>query len=110
MKKLVLLIAIVAGFQISLMAKIKPVNLTCEFTENPSVVDVLKPRLGWINIADEGERGQIQTAWQIRVASSREILDKPDLWDSGKKKGNESDRISYGGKSLKSRQDCWWQV
>ncbi len=91
-------------------AKIRPVRLTCEYLENPSVVDVSQPRLSWINMADEGERGQLQTAWQVRVAGSREKLDRPDLWDSGKKLSGESIRIRYGGTPLESRQECWWQV
>ena len=65
-------------------AKISPTKLTCEYLHNPAVVDVLQPRLAWINIVGENERGQIQTAYQIRVATSKEKLEKPDLWDSGK--------------------------
>ncbi|HDS06859.1 MAG TPA: hypothetical protein ENO05_04460, partial [Bacteroides sp.] len=91
-------------------AKIRPVELTCEYLENPSVVDVPQPRLSWINVADEGERGQEQTAWQVRVAGSRERLDRPDLWDSGKRLSGESVRIRYEGVPLGSRQECWWQV
>ncbi|NLI24422.1 MAG: hypothetical protein GX419_06945, partial [Bacteroidales bacterium] len=49
---------------------IRPVNLTCEYLTDPAVVDVLPPRLSWVNEADSGERGQFQTAYQIRVASS----------------------------------------
>lgn len=91
-------------------AKINPTNLTCEYLQNPAVVDVAQPRLAWINIAEKGERGQTQTAWQVRVASSKEKLEKPDLWDSNKVPGNQSTRVKYGGRKLKSRQDCWWQV
>ncbi len=83
-------------------AKIKPVNLTCEYLENPEVVDVLQPRLSWINVADNGERGQTQTAWQIRVATSKDALEKADLWESKKVDGNQSIRIEYDGKKLKS--------
>ncbi|HPF50769.1 MAG TPA: family 78 glycoside hydrolase catalytic domain [Draconibacterium sp.] len=85
-------------------------KLNCEYLENPSVVDVLNPRLSWINAADEGERGQIQTAWQIRVASSERQLAKADLWDSDKVESNESTRLKYSGKALSSGQECWWQV
>ncbi len=91
-------------------AKINPTQPTCEYLENPSVVDVMNPRLGWINIADEGERAQLQTAWQIRVASSKTKLEIPDLWDSKKVSGNQSTRVQYNGKKLRSRVDCWWQV
>ncbi len=93
-----------------LTAQIKPTDLTCEYLQNPSVVDVGKPRLAWINVASEGARGQKQTAWQIRVASAPEKLDSADLWNSGKVYGANSLRVPYGGKNLKSRMECWWQV
>ena len=48
-------------------AGITPVNLTCENLHNPAVVDILKPRLSWINIAPEDERGQTQTAWRAAM-------------------------------------------
>lgn len=90
--------------------KIAPTRLTCEYMQNPSVVDVLRPRLAWINIAGKNERGQIQTAWQIRVATTKSMLEKPDLWDSQKVDGGQSNRLEYAGKILKSRTECWWQV
>jgi len=87
-----------------------PGQLTCEYLEYPAVVDVPQPHLAWINIAGENERGQSQTAWQIRVASSPEQLDDPDLWDSGKQLSDQSARVKYQGKQLVSREECWWQV
>ncbi len=92
------------------LAKISPEKLTCEYLQNPSVVDVTQPRLAWINIAEKGERGQMQTAWQIRVATSEKKLKEADLWDSQKQSGAENNRVTYAGKSLKSRTECWWQV
>ncbi|MBN1790538.1 MAG: family 78 glycoside hydrolase catalytic domain [Bacteroidales bacterium] len=93
-------------------AKITPTSLRCEYLKNPQVVDVANPRLSWINVADEGERGQFQTVWEIRVASSKDKLknDQADLWNSGKVISGQSVNIKYGGKVLSSRQDCWWQV
>lgn len=91
-------------------SKISPSKLTCEYLINPTVVDVAAPRLAWINLAEAGERGQVQTAWQVKVASSEEELDQADLWDSKKINSAESNRIAYGGKALTSRQECWWQV
>ncbi len=91
-------------------ARIYPTQLTCEYIANPAVVDVNKPRLAWINISEQGERGQTQTAWQVRVSSSKYQLEKPDLWDSERVEGNQSTRVQYGGKTLTSGQDCWWQV
>lgn len=90
--------------------KITPGKLTCEYMPYPSVVDVTQPRLGWVNIAGKDERGQRQTAWQIRVASSKKQLEKPDLWDSQKVVGEQTDRVVYAGKPLASRMECWWEV
>ena len=92
---------------------IRPVSLTCEYMTNPSVVDVLNPRLSWINKMDNpNERGQRQTAWEIRVASSAEKLlaDNADLWNSGRQESEQSTLVKYNGQALRSAQDCWWQV
>jgi len=96
-------------FPFAIQAKLTPKNLTCEYMTNP-LVDIPKPRLDWINIAEPGERGQIQTAWQIRAATSEEQLNQPDLWDSGKMQSDQSHRVRYDGPTLPSRQECWWQV
>ncbi len=89
---------------------LSPGQLTCEYLENPSVVDHSQPRLSWINVAGEGVRGQAQSAWQVRVASSEKLLEEPDLWDSEKQLSNQSTRVKYSGNKLESRQECWWQV
>jgi alpha-L-rhamnosidase len=87
-----------------------PARLTCEYLENPAVVDVSQPRLSWINLASEGVRGQEQSAWQVKVAGSVENLEKADLWDSGKRRSGQSIRVRYEGKPLESTQECWWKV
>lgn len=96
----------------SLDAQLLPTRLQCEYLENPSVVDVVNPRLSWVNVAKEGERGQVQTAREIQVASSREKLlaGEADLWASGKVASSQSFNVPYSGKTLTSRQDCWWRV
>ena len=94
-------------------ADIRPVRPTCEYRNNPSVVDAAQPRLSWINEAvDRSQRGQKQTAWQIRVASTREKLlsGEIDLWDSGRQMSEQSVLVKYAGQALRSAQDCWWQV
>ena len=93
-------------------AAIFPTHLTCEYLKDPQVIDVVNPRLSWVNVESDNERNQIQTSWQIRVATSEAVLRQgnPDLWNSGKVISGESINIVYRGKSLTSRQDCWWQV
>jgi alpha-L-rhamnosidase len=110
MKKLMILLG--AGLMMGCTSRsaLNPVQLNCEYLKNPSVVDVSHPRLSWINVAEKGVRDQAQTAFQIRVASSPEKLDTPDLWDSGQQDSDRSIRVAYLGESLESRQECWWQV
>ena len=112
MKKQITFAVFLVLFTSLLNASITPVKPTCEYLHNPMVVDVPKPRLSWINIADRNECGQFQTAWEIRVASTIDKLlaGQADQWNSGKVMSNESVNIHYDGKPLSSRQDCWWQV
>ena len=90
-------------------------NLGCEYLTNPLGIDVAKPRLSWV-IADAGrrtaDRGQKQTAYQVLVASTPELLtkDQGDLWDSGKVASDQSIQVEYGGKALTSRTRCYWKV
>jgi len=72
---------------------LRTTDLTCEYLKNPPVVDVIQPRLSWVNVALKGDRGQKQTAFQIRVASSEENLERPDLWDSEMRISDQSIRV-----------------
>ncbi len=109
--KFAISMTVLSGFLfINAMAGLSPTDLRCEYLTDPLAVDIHQPRLSWINIAGMGERGQYQTAWQIRVASEQEKLSDADLWNSGKVEEDPSIQVRYGGRSLVSRQDCWWQV
>lgn len=89
-------------------------NLRCEYLKDPLGIDVVKPRLSW-NLGTgrlKPERGIKQTAYQILVASTPELLakDQGDLWDSGKVSSAETIQIEYGGKLLASSAYCFWKV
>ena len=62
-----MLIVLVLGFLTACTPKgvLTPLELSCEYLENPSVLDVPRPRLSWINNAGMGIRGQGQTAFQV---------------------------------------------
>ncbi len=85
-------------------------NLRCEYLVNPLGIDATSPRLSWIITSDR--RGELQTAYQILVASSVKLLkeDKGDLWDSGKVTSDETSQIEFQGRPLISRQNCYWKV
>jgi len=90
-------------------------NLRCEYRENPLGIDSGKPRLNWkIEVGDRKSevRGLKQTAYQVLVASSEELLKKDtgDLWDSGKVESDQSVHVEYKGQPLESRKMCYWKV
>ena len=89
---------------------VAPTHLRCEYLENPTGIDQTLPRLSWRLESDE--RGQFQTAYQVRVASTPEALaaGEDDLWDSGKVSSSQTLHIVYDGKPLVSRQQCFWLV
>ena len=106
-------------------------DLRCEYLADPLGIDVEKPRLSWMTeVRDQTVevRGLKQTAYQVLVASTPELLakDKGDLWDSGKVDSDQSIQVEYGspstsllrqssgqvrpGKQLESRMQCHWKV
>jgi alpha-L-rhamnosidase len=92
---------------------LRPVNLRCEFRRNPLGIDTLQPRLSWIlDPTDPKARGQMQTAYQILAASSKERLrsGQGDLWDTGEVKSDKSIHVPYEGKRLGSGMQVWWKV
>src|ERR1700743_102999 len=88
----------------------QPQALQCEQRVDPEGIDVQRPRLSWMLAAGGG--GIKQTAYQLLVASSAEVLskDKGDLWNSGKVSSGESRMIGYAGVALGSRGSCYWKV
>ncbi|MHC4462829.1 MAG: alpha-L-rhamnosidase N-terminal domain-containing protein, partial [Planctomycetota bacterium] len=85
-------------------------ELRCEYRVNPAGIDVVKPRLNWIQ--ESSQRGRMQSAYQVLVAGSEEKLKKNqgDLWDTGKVNSDESTHVVYAGSKLKSRMRCCWKV
>jgi len=59
-------------------------------------------------IGEAGDRGQRQTAYQIRVASRRTLLDEDqaDRWDSGRVESDQSLYVMCQGLPLVSHQEC----
>ncbi|MBQ6161785.1 MAG: alpha-L-rhamnosidase N-terminal domain-containing protein, partial [Prevotella sp.] len=97
---------------LSSWAGLMPTDLRCEHMVSPSCVDNTNPLLSWINVC-VGKEGKMQEqkAFQIQVASSKELLrkGKADLWDTGRKNGDEPFCI-YTGKALPYGQTCYWHV
>jgi alpha-L-rhamnosidase len=94
----------------SVLAADNVTDLRCEYNVNPVGIDAVKPRLFWK--LDSPERGARQTAYQVLVASSEDLLRRNagDLWDSGQVMSDQSTFVPYAGKLLTSRQCCFWKV
>jgi len=87
-----------------------PTNLTCEYQTNPIAIDTLTPRLSWQ--VNDSRRGAVQSAYRIRVSSSRSGLDagRGDVWDTGKVHSVQSALVPYAGPPLQSGRTYHWKV
>ena len=92
------------------MSTLTATELCCEYAVNPIGIDVPDPRFSWILAASR--RGQVQSAYQILVASSAQALDRDagDQWDSGMVASDASVNVPYAGAALGSGERCWWKV
>jgi alpha-L-rhamnosidase len=106
---------LLTGFSISLLAThilraVSIGDLRCENLNNPSGIDAAQPRLSWM-LRSNG-RDQLQSAYQILVASSSQelVANKGSRWDSGKVSSAQSIQIPYSGEPLISRAQCFWKV
>ena len=96
-----------------LYAGISPVNLRCGSWQNPLGIDYSNPRLSWqVMTTNVTDRAQSETAYEIQAASSAALLaaNQPDLWDSGKVVSPQPFNVPYGGNTLTSAQQVFWQV
>ena len=92
---------------------LKATTLRTEYRTDPLCLAEEKPRLSWVLKSDDDEaRGQRQTSYQVLVASSKKKLaaDEGDLWNSEKKKSDETIHIEYAGRALGSGQLAFWKV
>ena len=85
-------------------------ELRCEYAFNPIGIDTREPRLSWTLL--DNERGQRQSAYQIRVADTPKDLEteKNLLWDSGKVVSDQNTHVVYAGKKLRSGSRYYWKV
>ncbi len=85
-------------------------RLLIEYAEKPINIDIPNPRFSWVISADN--RNCYQTAYQLLVAGSEQLLEKneSDCWDSGKITSSETAHHEYHGIALKSNQKYFWKV
>ena len=107
-----LLLSIVCFLSVNVLAKneIEVNNLPTDYRENPIGIDTRIPRLSWEMVSNE--RGEIQTAYQIKAAYTEAALksEKNLLWNTGKVFSDQSNQIDFFEKNLQSKQRIYWQV
>ena len=84
------------------------IDLKCEYLCNPVGIDEQAPRLSWRH--DSSRRGACQSAYRLVAASTPDLLETPDLWDTGMVKSDRCLDIPYAGPPLTSRQAVCWRV
>jgi alpha-L-rhamnosidase len=84
-------------------------NLRCEYLKE-AIVAKLSPRFSWeLSSALNGQR---QTAWNVIVSDNMEKIKtgKGNIWNSGKRKGDETFGIKFRGDKLQSFKKYYWKV
>ena len=85
------------------------INPRCEYMTD-ALIAKQSPRLSW-ELASSAT-GQKQTAWQVIVSDDlkKTKSGKGNIWNSGKRKGNETFGIEMEGASLNSFTKYYWKV
>ncbi|MFA5326768.1 MAG: family 78 glycoside hydrolase catalytic domain [Prolixibacteraceae bacterium] len=87
----------------------QPVNLECEYLDNPIGIDAATPRLHWQ--MQDNRQGAHQTAYRVIVGtdSAKVTGGKGDMWDSEKILGDQM-LVFYSGKALLPFTKYFWMV
>ncbi len=107
---LILAFSLIFGKVAHSSSHLKISDLRCDYSLNPLGIDNQAPKLSWI--INSLERNQKQTAYQILVSGSLELLNNNigDIWDTGKVKSEQSVQISFKGKELEPEKKYYWKV
>ncbi|MFD0441540.1 alpha-L-rhamnosidase N-terminal domain-containing protein [Streptomyces indonesiensis] len=83
---------------------------TVDGRAEPLGVDAARPLLSWK--LNTESRNAMQTAHQVLVSTSAERLahNQGTVWDSGKRRSDESVGVPYGGQRLSPRTRYHWKV
>ena len=86
-----------------------PAKLEVDNLDTPLGIDDPVPSFSW-QLQDPA-RGARQTAFELKVATARNLLDsKADVWSSGHIESAQSLNVLYAGAGLKPSTRYWWQV
>lgn len=105
-----LVLGLVVVMSVQAAPKLAVTNLRVEYKTNPVGIVMTQPRLSWEIVSPE--RGTMQSAYRIQVASNEKALKRGKnlLWDSGKVESGQSNQVVYAGPGLQSGQRRYWRV
>lgn len=81
-------------------------ELKVEYQSTPLGIDVKQPRFSWQMLAEDDERGYLQTAYRITVKDENER----EVWDSEKVSSDIALNIYYEGDELQPTTRYHWTV
>ena len=104
-----LLLLINISCTVKTASELKVTNLRCEYM-NEALIAIQSPRFSWE--LESSEAGESQKAWQIILSDDKENTEagKGDVWDSGRRKGNETFGIKLPVNKLHSFEKYYWRV
>jgi alpha-L-rhamnosidase len=107
--KLLLVLLFIQSLQTKAALPNAPINLRCFDKSNPVGVND-KPYFGWY--VTDPDKNEIQSAYQILVASSPEKLksDNGDVWNSNKVSSRNQNYVFFAGKNLSPATKYYWKV
>lgn len=107
---LIFLIVAIYSFTPKGFSPSAPTGLLSNGMTNPQALDREGPLFTWI--MNDSDRNEVQTAYQILVASSVEKINANvgDIWNSGKIISSNSASVPFGGSALASATRYWWKV
>ncbi len=105
----VLLLPVIAGCKEKTDSSITADNLKCEYM-NDALIAIQSPRFSWE--LNSSKNNQYQKAWQVILSDNNESIEtgKGNIWDSGKRKGNETFGIKLPENKLQSFKKYYWRV
>lgn len=106
MMRLLFILLVLAGLNLSADAAVSLKNLKVEYTSTPVGIDVNTPRFSWQMTAAANERNIFQSAYQVVVKDNDGRL----VWDSKKVSEGKSIGIVYSGETLKPMTRYSWTV
>jgi len=101
----ILILACLGASCVTESESLRITNLRCENLKDPKVIEPEHPRFSWH--LESAIRGERQSAVQVLVASSPDLLpDNPDIWNSGKMEYNDN-YLDFAGNELESARDYY---